>query len=169
MIIKNISIISLILSLFVFFNCSQNEFSFKNKELKEKINEYINYADSCGYKLNYDYIIIDCSIITDTVTFSVYLSGGAYNIIYDKQRFIDFIDFKKHSLLFLGSFPSEFFGKDHIKRFDSFNEIIKEKYPDDYIKYLKEPHSVFPNQYDSMEMEIKFKNGKLISCSRNYF
>lgn len=72
--------------------------SIDNEVFEHHLSAYLNYFDSSGYVQSSDYIVVKCSTKGDTIYFSIHRSGGAYSIIYNLNKFVDYFDYKGHDV-----------------------------------------------------------------------
>jgi hypothetical protein len=157
----------IIISCFL-LSCSQ-KYKIWNNEFKEALNNYYSYVDSVNYKQGFDYIYIEATQNRDSVLFLIYLCGGSYDFINEKDKIIDFYSYKGKDILFVGDFPNNIMNIQRNIKLNVIDDIVKVRYPEDYIKYLEDEHSVGPLIYDYMDMTLTFKHNKLISCKRQYY
>lgn len=164
--------VELIVLLMIFVSlvsCFEKKIYWSSKDFEAAIDSYCQYVDSVGFKNKFDYIHIKAEKHDSKVTFTVHLTGGAYRFLNESNEIIDFFPYKGHDILLIGDFPNEIANINKNKRIDITNDIIKRRYPEDYKRYLDNINLVGPLIYDYMTMILIFKEGKLISCKRQYY
>lgn len=149
--------------------CKKEMKTWGNKDFKTAIDNYCQYVDSVSYRNNFDYIYVESNIKNDSTEFVIYLCGGSYDFLNEKERIIDFFVYKKYDILLLGDFPNEIVKINKNVHLNIINDIVKKRYPADYEKYLNDKRSVGPLIYDYMNMILIFKGDRLISCKREYY
>jgi hypothetical protein len=148
--------------------CNSSTIKFDNNEFAMAVDDYLIYVDSVNYKPDFDYIYIEAYNFKDSTAFRISLVGGSYDFLNEPNRIIDFGKYKGIDILLIGDFPNEIVNIKRNTRLNTMDEIVKQRYPEDYKKYLKDEHSVGPLIYDNMNMTLVFKKDKLISCKKQY-
>lgn len=160
-------LICLYISLFLISCSSPETFTggTKNRNFASALNEYYNYLDSLTIRPD-TYIIVSAESINDTLLLSIHLGGGAYNFFH--KPVIDFVHYKNRDILLVGDFPNEIIKIKKTKE-SNIENIVKERYPDDYKEYLIDKSSVGPIMGDYMKMILIFKKDRLMSFKRQYY
>ncbi len=151
----------------LFLGCSQEspEMVIRNNDLKSALNEYYEYMDSTANGQGY-YVIVNAEKKDDSLVISIHYSWGPYNFFHNDV--IDFLTYGNHDILLTGAFPNKIINVKK-KKWPYIENIVKEKYPDEYIMYLHNPSSVGPIMSDDMQMNLVFKRNRIISCKRQYY
>ena len=167
---KNLIILILNTLLVAFSSCNQSRQELANNLwFKKALDDYTKYIDSIGYNKDSEYIYIEAKRVSDSTKMLIYLDGGSYSFIAEKDYIIDLFSYGNYNVLLVGDFPNEII---KIKKNEDLNvleDIVRKKYPTDYEKYVMDDHSVVPLIYDSMNLKLIFKNGKLCYCKKQYF
>lgn len=150
-------------------DCKKEMKTWENKDFKTAIDNYCQYVDSVSYRNNFDYIFVESNIKNDSTEFVIYLCGGSYDFLNEKERIIDFFNYQKYDILLIGDFPNEIVKINKNANLNIINDIVRKRYPVDYEKYLNDKRSVGPLIYDYMNMILLFKGDRLISCKRQYY
>lgn len=166
---KNQIFIMLFFITLLLFGCKKEMKTWENKDFKIALDNYCQFVDSVSYRNNFDYIFVESNIKNDNTEFVIYLCGGSYDFLNEKERIIDFFVYKKYDILLVGDFPNEIVQINKNTHLNIIRDIVKERYPEDYEKYLNDERSVGPLIYDYMNMILIFKGDKLISCKRQYY
>lgn len=141
------------------------EMKIKNNDFKSAINEYYKYMDSTAYDPGY-YVIVNAEKTNDSLVLSIHYSWGSYNFF--QKDVVDYLKYRHHEVLLTGAFPNRIIYVKK-KKWPYIENIIKEKYPDEYKKFLNNPSSVGPIMSDDMEMSLVFKRNRMLSCKRQYY
>jgi hypothetical protein len=148
-------------------SCKEENKKWQNIQFKEAIDYYCKYVDSIGYKQNYEYIYVEAKRNNDSIVFLIYLCGGAYDFLVNRENIIDFFYYKRFEIMLVGDFPNEVVNIEKNKKLNLF-KIAKARYPRDYNKYLNDSLSVGPLIYDTKNMTLIFKEGKLVNSKFQY-
>lgn len=150
-------------------SCSEESVTWENKDFGMAVNNYCKYLDSVGYKHNFDYIFVKATTRNDSTLFLIYLCGGSYHFLKEQEEVIDFIQYKGYDILLKGDFPNRIVNIKRNDKLDIIDDIIKERYPKDYEKYVKNNNPVAPLIYDYMDITLIFKGTKLISYKKQSY
>jgi len=148
--------------LYAGISCKDVKNVWENNDFEKAINAYCTYADSVGYLKNFDYILIEGIKRGDSIFFKVFLWGGAYIFITEKERIIDFINYKNHDMLLLGDFPNSIVDISKNKHLNPVEDIVKNRYPSDYRNLFYYNRDIGPLIYDYKTMDLIFTKNKLI-------
>jgi len=143
--------------------------TWKNVDFDTAMEKYCKYIDSVTYKKDFDYVYVEATKRNDSTEFVIYLCGGSYDFLNEKERIVGFYVYKGFDILLLGDFPNEIVNIKKNIQLSTINKIILKRYPGDYEKFLIDEHSVGPLIYDYMNMTLIFKGEKLIKFKRQIF
>jgi hypothetical protein len=146
--------------------CQEKAWITENKDFLNGIQEYYKYLDSLKVNKDYHYVIVDASKKHDTTELVIYYYGGSYPFFINKGKFIDFINYEGYDLFFLGDFPNPVINIACNKQLNILNDIIKNKFPNEYKYYIKGNYVAEPLICDYMELILSFKSNKLVRKNR---
>ena len=148
--------------------CQEKALIAENKDFLKGIQEYYKYLDSLKVDKDYHYVIVDATKKHDSTELVIYYYGGSYPFFNNKGRFIDFFNYEGYDLFFLGDFPNPVLNITCKKQLNILNDIIKKKFPNEYKYYVKGNYIAEPLICDYMELNLLFRNNKLVRKTRVY-
>ena len=151
------------------FSSCKGQNVFKNKAFEAELTDYCIYLNTVECKKDFDYIFIKAASYKDSVTFEIYLTGGAYDFIKYKDFIIDFFNFKGYDVLLIGDFPNIVVPRKKNQGLQIIDKIVRKKYPKEYEKYLQNKETPAPLIYDYMSMNLVFFKSNLIYSKRVYY
>jgi len=141
-----------------------------NKDFMKQLNSYIDYIDSSSYEVDQlHYIVVETIQKKNTTEIHFWYSGSLYTFIHNKSNIIDFVNYNKHHILFIGDLPKCIIKIRSNKSFNVIEDIGKKYYKKDYEIYKVNPSEVGPTLHDYMSLIIRFKDCNLVSVKRQYY